>query len=97
MGPLTTDLSRDDGRPYFLWDEDLTLGEFRRLLRDGPPEERDRLLGKLLREARDTDVWAFVTPREVADALPRIARRVGRRLDFWSFLIQGWQRDGLLP
>ena len=44
MGPLTADLSRDDGRPYFLWDEDLTLGEFRRLLRDGPPEERDRLL-----------------------------------------------------
>ena len=59
-------------------------------------DERDRLLAKLLREARDTDVWAFVSPRDVAEALPRVERWLGRRRDFWRFLIDGWREDGLL-
>jgi hypothetical protein len=96
MRPLTTDLSRAEGRPYFLWDEDLSVAELRERLHQGPNEERERLLGKMLREARDTDVWRFVTPEEVAEALPRIGRRVGRRLPFWEFLIEGWRSDGLL-
>jgi hypothetical protein len=93
---LTTDFSQEDDRPYFLWDEDMSVAEFRARLRGDDSWERDRLLGKMLREARDTDVWEFVTPREVADALPRLERRVGRRLGFWKFLIDGWRSDGLL-
>lgn len=96
MRPLTSDFSQEDKRPYFFWDEDTSIAELKRVLREGPPDERDRLLGKMLREARDTDVWAFVTPAEVADALPRLSRRVGRRLPFWQFLIDGWRADGLL-
>lgn len=96
MKPLTADLSQDHARPYFLWDENLTTAEFRRRLQEGSPDERDRLLGKLLREARDIDVWRFVKPEEVAAALPRLGRRVGRRLAFWQFLIEGWRHDGLL-
>ena len=96
MRPLTTDLTKMNARPYFLWDEDVTVAELRDILANGPSDERDRLLGKMLREARDSDVWKFVTPRDVRDALPRIARRVGRQLPFWNFLIEGWRRDGLL-
>lgn len=96
MKPLTADLSQDHARPYFLWDENLTTAKFRRRLQEGSPDERDRLLGKLLREARDIDVWRFVKPEEVAAALPRLGRRVGRRLAFWQFLIEGWRHDGLL-
>jgi hypothetical protein len=55
-----------------------------------------RLFGKLLREARDVDVWRFVTPPEVAAALPLLGRRLGRRRQFWEFLIDGWRDDGLL-
>jgi len=78
-----------------LWDEDVSVAELRAALTaDGPA--RDRLLGKMLREARDIDVWAFVAPREVAEALPRLTRRLGRRAPFWSFLIEGWRTDGLL-
>lgn len=96
MRPLTTDMTRGDARPYFLWDEDVSIDELRRVLAgpDGP--ERDRLLGKMLREARDIDVWLFVTPSEVARALPRLGRRLGRRGAFWEFLIDGWREDGLL-
>src|SRR4051812_31065414 len=96
MRPLTTDLSEGSKRPYFLWDEDISIDELRKLLRSGSAFKRDRLLGKMLREARDIDVWGFVTPEEVARALPSIGRRVGRRLGFWTFLIDGWRSDGLL-
>lgn len=95
MRPLRATFG-DDDRPYFLWDEDLTVAEFRaRLL--VPGEERDRLLGKLLREANDRDVWRFVRPEDVAEALPRLERRIGaRRYPFWMFLIGTWQRQGLV-
>lgn len=93
---MTIDLDRGDARPYFFWDEDLSIAELRERLAGSDSRERARLLAKLLREARDIDVWKFVKPREVAEALPSIARRLGRRRRFWEFLIEGWRRDGLL-
>ena len=96
MRPLTADLSQRDHRPYFLWDEDVTVAELEAVMRGGPEPERLRLLGKMLREARDIDVWQFVTPTQVARALPQLGRRLGRRRPFWEFLIHGWQADGLL-
>lgn len=96
MRPLTKDMTRGDARPYFLWDEDVTIDELHAVLAGPDDARRDRLLGKMLREARDLDVWYFVRPQEVARALPRLARRLGRRLQFWEFLIDGWRDDGLL-
>jgi hypothetical protein len=95
--PLSTDLTRPDARPYFLWDEDLSVAELRRRLRAGEEGERIRLLAKLLREARDTDVWEFTSPAEVARLLGELRPRLGRRRAFWEYLITGWRRDGLLP
>jgi hypothetical protein len=97
MRPMTVDLERGEARPYFLWDEDLSIAELRQRLAGPDQRERLRLLAKLLREARDLDVWRFVTPQEVAAALPLIAPRLGRRRRFWEFLIQGWRDDGFLP
>jgi hypothetical protein len=54
------------------------------------------LLGKMLREARDLDVWQFVRPVEVARVLDRLQRRIGRRYAFWRFLIDGWRSHDLL-
>ncbi|MCP4657279.1 MAG: hypothetical protein GY856_17860 [bacterium] len=96
MRPMTTDLERSDARPYFLWDEDLSIAELRERLQGPDRGERQRLLAKLLREARDLDVWHFVTPQEVAQTLPMIADRLGRRRGFWEFLIEGWRQDGIL-
>lgn len=90
-------MTRGELRPYFLWDEDVSIDELRTALaRDDADPVRERLFGKLLREARDLDVWAFVTPGDVARALPLLRRRVGRRYAFWKFLIEGWRQDGLL-
>ena len=96
MRPLTTDLARGDRRPYFLWDEDVAIDELRNVLRGGDRSERLRLLGKMLREAPDIDVWQFVSPEEVARELPLLGRRLGRRRAFWEWLIQGWREDGII-
>jgi hypothetical protein len=96
MRPLTTNLSEGSKRPYFLWDEDGSIDELKAVMRNGPESDRLRLLGKMLRESRDIDVWTFVSPEEVARALPELGRRLGRRRAFWEFLIKGWRDDGIL-
>jgi hypothetical protein len=93
--PLTTDLSSEEAMPYFLWDQPMTIGELRRRL-SGPPEERYQLLGTILREAREPDVWRFTTPEEVAGAWSRLERQLGRRREFWRFLLSTWRELGLL-
>ncbi len=89
-------MTRGALRPYFLWDEDVSIDELRAVLAGADRAARDRLLGKMLREGRDLDVWNFVTPSEVAVDLQRLRRRIGRRFGFWAFLIDGWRSDGLL-
>jgi hypothetical protein len=96
MRPITVDLTQGHLRPYFLWDEDVSIDELRARLNGDDEPDRLRLMAKMLREARDTDVWRFITPRDVAQALPAMRRRLGRRFPFWEFLIDGWRRDGLL-
>ena len=95
MGSLSTDLMNDDARPYFLWDERTTIREFRARLATGSEDEKARLLGKLMREARDTDVWRFTTVSEVRALLPKIDRYLGRRRAFWRYLLDAWQRRGI--
>ncbi len=93
MRPLSVSLA-DDTRPYFLWDEDISVAELRTRLAGGD-DDADRLLAKMLREANDMDVWRFVRPQRVADALSRLERRVGsRRYPFWDFLISTWRLMG---
>ena len=53
---LGTDLTDPEGGPYFAWDAPLMVRQIHARLRSAPDAERFRLLGKILREARDTDV-----------------------------------------
>jgi hypothetical protein len=93
--PLTTDLSSDGAFPYFLWDEPMTMRElFEHLERSD--EERMRLLGKIMREARDEDVWRFTTPAEVSQRWTELQSYLGKRRDFWLFLLSQWRALGLL-
>ena len=96
MRALTTDMSNSELRPYFLWDEDVSIGELHSALAGPDSPRRDQLIAKMLREARDIDVWAFVRPLEVERVLERLKRRIGRRYAFWRFLIDGWRSHGLL-
>ena len=96
MRGLTTGMARQELRPYFLWDEDVSIAELHQILAAPNGPRRDQLLAKMLREARDIDIWHFVRPAEVARVLDRLHRRLGRRQAFWAFLIEGWRSRGLL-
>jgi hypothetical protein len=95
-GPLSSELDDPSAVPYFLWDEPMTVAELRARLRTASPPERTRLLGKILREARDTDVWTFTSPTEVSRLWSELSRHLGRRRPFWEFLLRRWRDLNLL-
>ncbi len=99
---LSTDLEMPSAVPYFLWDEPMTVAELKRRLAEASAAERMRLLSKILREARDTDVWKFTTPEEVAAQVERTCaatRTTARVLGILATaLAQGeidWRKRGL--
>lgn len=94
--PLSMDLDSPAAVPYFLWDEPMTIRELRDRLANRGDGERIRLLAKILREARDTHVWRFTNPREVAERWADLAPRLGRRRGFWELLLRVWREEGLL-
>jgi len=94
--PLSTDLDDPDAVPYFLWDDRMTVRERRHRLATASPPEKARLLGRILREARDNDVWRFTTPSEVAARWAELEPHLGRERPFWTWLLGTWRRMGLL-
>jgi hypothetical protein len=74
----------------------MTVAELKVCLKSSSEPERLRLLSLILREARDPDVWLFVSPEEVVRLWPRLADRLGRRRSFWEFLLERWIWLGLL-
>jgi hypothetical protein len=82
------------GRPYFLWDCDLTITEFRERLEDPDPEVRAYLVGKLMRQAKPDDVFLFVGPRAIRELWPRLLRYLGRTRDFWTWIFDTWEAQG---
>ncbi len=93
---LSTDLDSPSSVPYFLWDEPMTVAELKQKLASACEPERLRLLGKILREARDHEVWKFTTPREVWQNWGNLEKHLGRRREFWKFLFEFWEKEGLL-
>jgi hypothetical protein len=72
----------------------MTVGEFRRELREGPPERRAYWLGALLREANTRDVWLFTTPEEIRAEWSRLTRYLGRSRAMWAWLLRIRGEDG---
>ena len=93
---LGSDISDPEVIPYFTWDAPQTVRDIHSRLRSAPEAERDRLLGKILREARDTDVWSFTTPAFVLQRWSKLAPHLGRRRAFWEWLLRRWREEGLL-
>jgi hypothetical protein len=94
--PLGTDLADPDTRPWFLWDEDLSVRELRAILQREDHPRWVELAAKVMREARDDQVWLFLPVGRVAARYPELAPRLGRRRAFWDYLLGSWRRHGFL-
>jgi hypothetical protein len=84
-------LTDGEGRPYFLWDMNITLAQFRRRLREASRDGRAYLVGKLMRQAKPDDVFEFVTRAEIRDLWPDLHRYLGRTREFWTWLFDAWE------
>ncbi len=93
---LSTRLDDPDAIPYFLWDEPMSVAQLRQRLESASAPERTRLLGKIMREAKDTDVWLFTSPAEVVARWGELLPHLGRRRAFWEYLLSRWRAEGLL-
>lgn len=82
------------GRPYFLWDMDMTLAAFVARLTDPDPDVRAYFIGKLMRQAKPDDVFTFVTAMAIWEQWPRIERHLGHSREFWQWLFTSWERLG---
>lgn len=74
----------------------MTVAELKDRLRHASQPERIRLSGKILREARDTEVWLFMTPEFVAQKWKALSFHLGNRRAFWEFILESWVEQGRL-
>ena len=78
------------GRPYFLWDTDMTLERFEELLRSGEPAVRVHLVAKLMRQAKPDDVFLFIGLEDIGELWAKIQPKLGRTREFWSWWMKRW-------
>jgi hypothetical protein len=82
------------GRPYFLWDADMTLEAFRAGLQSPDPAVRAYLLAKLMRQAKPDDVFQFVTLHDLQSTWAAVEPQLGQKRAFWRWLLEAWEKPG---
>ena len=80
--------------PYFCWDRAWTEEDVRRRLEASTGFEWIRLAAWIMREARFEDVWRFLRAAQVRDHLDELLPFLGRKKDFWAFIIGAWHELG---
>lgn len=82
------------GRPYFLWDQDMTLEAFKEALVHPDSDVRAYFVGKLMRQAKPDDVFEFVSPGMIRSLWPKLNMYLGNTREFWAWLFDTWERQG---
>ncbi len=75
------------GRPTFLWDNDLTLDEFKALLASEDEEVAAYWTGTLMRQAKPDDALTLVPATRMRALWPRLHRYLGRERSFWTWYL----------
>jgi hypothetical protein len=81
------------GRPYFLWDLEMTLERFREQLAGDDRDVRAYLMAKLMRQAKPDDVFQFVTVAQIRADWAKIEPFLGKSRPFWTWLLAQWAGD----
>ena len=91
LNPTPPDkLCDGQGRPYFLWDVDIDLARFRELVHGDDVDVRAAFIAKMMRQAKPDDVFQFITVADIVRDWVRIEPQLGRRRDFWRWLLHAW-------
>ncbi len=88
LNPLPAErLVDSEGRPYFLWDNDLTLGQLQERLASDDLEVSAYWLGTMMRQARPDDALALCEPARMRLLWPRLERYLGNQRGFWTWYL----------
>ena len=79
------------GRPYFLWDCDVTLARLHTLLRDDDRGVRAYWLAKAMRQAKPDDVLQLVSPGDILRDWDAVEPLLGSERAFWTWLVARWR------
>jgi hypothetical protein len=91
------DVSRDDIVPYFMWDYRYTVGEIKKMLAENDEDQRIWLMAKIMRDARYSDVWKFISLQDFLKYRERLMDgRLGREKGFWQFMYSQWLKHGIV-
>jgi hypothetical protein len=91
------DVSRDDIVPYFMWDYQYTVGQIKEMLANGSEYDRIWLMAKIMRDARYSDVWKFISLQDFLKYRERLMKgRLGWKKGFWEFLYSRWIKYGIV-
>lgn len=91
------DVSRDDIVPYFMWDYQYTVGEIKKMLAEGDENQRLWLIAKIMRGARYSDVWKFISLQDFLKYRERLMNgRLGFLKGFWEFMYSQWIKLGIV-
>ncbi len=82
--------------PYFSYDRNWTTTDIQSRLVDPGSRQWIDTTSWIMREAAFPDVWFFVTPTQVAQYLEQLAPRLGKKQDFWRYIIGAWRELGKL-
>lgn len=75
-----------EGRPSFLWDNDLTLAELRERLASEDLDVAAYWLGTTMRQAKPDDALMLASPERMRALWPRVERYLGKERAFWAWL-----------
>jgi len=91
------DLSRDDIVPYFMWDYRYTVGQIKEMLAADDEDQRIWLMAKIMRDARYSDVWKFISLKDFLKYRERLMNgHLGREKGFWQFMYSQWLKHGIV-
>jgi hypothetical protein len=94
---LSTDLDSPTSVLYFLWDASVMVAELKRKLNPASVRRTPSAFGENLACGAGTeDAWLFPAPQEVWQNWDALEKHLGRRREFWKFLFEFWEREGLL-
>ncbi len=80
------------GRPYFLWDCDVTLRQLEAHLTAPDDAQRSYWLAKMMRQAKPDDAITLAGTDEMRRLWPRIEQSLGKARNFWAWYLE-WTRD----
>lgn len=94
---LSLNFSDPQSKPYFLWSEDMSVAELREMLTGSHGRDLQlQYTARIMRECRIPEVWQFLTPLQIVEQFESLSARLGKSRRLWTYLIDTWQKQGLV-